>query len=35
LVAVFMTESLLPVMLRRETHGVGRIGFESFLILAL
>ena len=35
LVTVLMTGILLLGMLRRETYGIGRIGFESFLILAV
>ena len=35
LVAIAMTAVLLLGMLRRETHGIGNIGFESFLILLL
>ncbi len=35
LVSILMTAILLLGMLRRETYGIGRIGFESALILAV
>ncbi|MFZ5556436.1 MAG: sodium:calcium antiporter [Pseudomonadota bacterium] len=35
LVTILMTAILLLGMLRRETYGIGRIGFESFLVLAV
>lgn len=35
LVSILMTAILLLGMLRRETYGIGRIGFESVLILAI
>jgi cation:H+ antiporter len=30
---ILMTGLLLLGLLRREKHGIGRIGFESFLVL--
>ena len=35
MVAILMTAILLLGMLRRETHGIGNIGFESFLMLSV
>jgi len=35
LVSILMTATLLLGMLRRETYGIGKIGFESALILAI
>ena len=35
LVSILMTAILLMGMVRRETYGIGRIGFESALILAV
>lgn len=35
LVAIWMTAILLLGMVRRETYGIGKIGFESFLILSV
>lgn len=35
LISILMTAILLLGMLRRETYGIGRIGFESALILAV
>ncbi len=35
LVAILMTAILLMGMLRRQTYGIGRIGFESALMLAI
>jgi cation:H+ antiporter len=35
LVSILMTAILLLGMVRRETYGIGRIGFESVLILAV
>ena len=35
LVAILMTAILLLGMLRRETHGIGNIGFEGFLMLSV
>ena len=35
LVSILMTAILLLGMVRRETYGIGRIGFESALILAI
>jgi cation:H+ antiporter len=35
LVTILMTTVLLMGMLRRQTFGIARIGFESFLMLAL
>ncbi|HEM46588.1 MAG TPA: sodium:calcium antiporter, partial [Alphaproteobacteria bacterium] len=33
--AIMMTVVLLLGMLRRQTHGIGNIGFESVLVLLL
>jgi cation:H+ antiporter len=33
--ALLMTSILLLGLLRRERYGIGRIGFESFLILLI
>jgi len=35
LISILMTAILLMGMLRREVYGIGRIGFESALILAV
>ena len=35
LVSILMTAILLLGMVRRETYGIGRIGFESALILSV
>lgn len=35
LIGILMTAILLLGMVRRETYGIGRIGFESTLILAV
>lgn len=35
LISILMTAILLLGMVRRETYGVGRIGFESALVLAV
>jgi cation:H+ antiporter len=35
LVSILMAAVLLLGMLRRETYGIGRIGFESALILGV
>jgi cation:H+ antiporter len=35
LLSILMTAILLLGMLRRETYGIGNIGFESFGILSL
>jgi len=35
IISILMTATLLLGMVRRETYGVGRIGFESALILAV
>ena len=35
LVSILMTAILLLGLVRRETYGIGRIGFESALILGI